>query len=119
MATTKRTARKNVIVDRRRPSWHFDKKLSLDTLVAIGGIAVVIGGPLVVAWRSAETRILTLEVTQQNQSVQYKQMLDDEKERRGVFAVQMKELGDKVTLIQLDVGKILATQAQQSRVISK
>lgn len=105
-----------IIVERRKPSWHFDKKLSLDTLVAIAGIALVIGGPLIIAWRTMETRLLTVELAAESQQKQFMQQLTDMREQRAIFSLSLKELGDNMTSLRIDVAKIIAAQqaAQQS-----
>ncbi len=107
------TKTRPVIVNRRE-AWHFDKKLSLDTLVAIVGIAVVIGGPLIFAWRSMESRILVIETIQSVQQRQFEQLLSEERERRGVFATQMKDLGDVLTALRLDVARLTNAPPQQA-----
>lgn len=107
-------------MERRRPlSWSFRKELSLDTLVGIVGVAVVIGGPLIVAWRSAETRILTLEVTQAHMQGSLSRALDEGNRDRSAITTQIKEVADKMTALQIDVAKIIATQALQARPATK
>lgn len=101
-------------MERRHPTWAFKKELSLDTLVGIVGVAIVIGGPLVVAWRSAETRILTLEVTQAHMQGSLSRALDEGNRDRTAITTQIKEVADKMTSLQIDVAKIIATQALQS-----
>ena len=104
---------KQIIVDRRRQGWHFEKKLSVDTLVAIGGIALVIGVPTYFAWRAMADQVLALGLIQKHLQDQIVQMVSDERERRTTFSAQVNGLTDKVTSIQIDVAKIIATQAQQ------
>ena len=95
----------------RRGAWHFDKKLSLDTLIAIVGIAIVIGGPLILAWRAMEARVQKLEVIYEEN---LRQELGREaaiREQRAVIALQFKEFNDSIQRLQVSVGK-LETQIQ-------
>lgn len=96
-------------VDQR--SWHFDKKLSLDTLIAIVGVAVVIGGPLILAWRSMEARVQKLEIILEEQTRQDNRREVVTSEQRGLIAAQFKDLNDNMQKLQVAVGK-LETQIQ-------
>src|SRR6478609_986220 len=44
--------------------WHFDKHLSINTLVSVVGMAVLVGGPVLVWGRAMESRVQVLEVIQ-------------------------------------------------------
>lgn len=92
-------------------SWHFDKKLSLDTLIAIIGIAVVIGGPLILAWRSMEARVQKLEVILEQSAAQDALREAATREQRGLISAQFKDLNDNLQKLQIAVGK-LETQIQ-------
>ncbi len=49
-------------MDRRH--WHFDKRISLDTIVAVVGMGLLVGGPILVWGRAMESRVQALEVMQ-------------------------------------------------------
>ena len=106
---TKPIANRRVVnvVDRRN-RWHFDKKMSLDTLVAIAGIAVVIGGPLMLAWRSMENRVVVLETKQEAQQSAEMRRDSDAREQRIAVLSQMKDLGDGITKMQISFAKLEA-----------
>lgn len=92
--------------------WRFNKTFSLDTVVQLLGFAIIIGGPMLVWARVMDARVLKVETTQEAQEKREMQVLADDRERRGLLAVQMKELSDRTLAIQLDVAKLVATQSR-------
>ena len=87
--------------------WHFDKRLSLDTIVAIIGIAFVIGGPLMLAWRSMDTRVLRLETiyeeSQKAEVVRDRNLSD----QRTQLSIQIDRLSARLEALQIDVAKLV------------
>ena len=87
--------------------WHFDKRLSLDTIVAIIGIAFVIGGPLMLAWRSMDTRVLRLETiyeeSQKAEAVRDRNQTD----QRTQLSIQIDRLSSRLEALQIDVAKLV------------
>lgn len=81
--------------------WRFEKKMSLDTIVAIVGVAIVIGGPLMLAWRGMENRVVVLETKQEAQSLFEKKREDDAKEQRAALAIQVKDMADNIKTMQI------------------
>lgn len=43
-------------------SWYFERRISLDTIVGIAGIALVLGGPFIIWGRAMEARVLAIEI---------------------------------------------------------
>lgn len=55
----------------RRRAWYFERRISLDTIVGIAGIAIVIGGPFIVWGRAMEGRVLAIEVRDEARTKAY------------------------------------------------
>lgn len=90
-----------------RRSWHFEKRLSLDTLVAIGGIAIVVGGPVLVWGRAMESRVLALEVIQTERSKTDVARESDRRDERAQITTRLDTLNDKVTQLQIQIGQLV------------
>lgn len=88
--------------------WTFKKQLSVDTILQIVGMAVVLGGPAILAWRSMETRILTLEniyVQTEKRDTERSKLAE---EQRNALGLQLKELSDAVRNLQASFYEVKA-----------
>lgn len=90
----------------RSRHWSFDKRVSLDTIVAIIGMAIFVGGPFVIWGRAMESRVLVMEV--QNDA---RAKADADRETRAVEAVRVMgarvdKLTDQFSGLQLSIGLI-------------
>ncbi len=86
--------------DRRaqRRSWQFDRRISLDTIVGIAGIAIVVGGPFIVWGRAMEGRVLAIEVRDEARSQAYRDIKD-----------ALEKLSAQMTQQQIALGIITGT----------
>lgn len=87
--------------------WHFEKRLTLDTLVAIAGIALVVGVPVLVWGRAMESRVLALEVIQVERQKGEASRDTDAREQRIAITSRLDKLDDKVTQMQIQIGQIV------------
>jgi hypothetical protein len=87
--------------DDDRRGWHFEKRLSLDTLISVLGIAAVIGGPILVWGRAMEGRVQSLEIIQTE-----RQKTEDT--TRSLTNQKLEKLDDRVTTLQIGIGKLSA-----------
>lgn len=90
----------------REQRWHFEKKLSLDTIVGILGVACVIGGPLLFWGRNIENRVQTIELVNEQRS-----RVDDKRdaelrEQRLAIGSRLERIDDQVTQLRIAVGQI-------------
>lgn len=88
----------------RRRSWYFEKRLSLDTLVAICGLAIVIGGPFLIWGRAMESRVLTIEVRDDARA----KMLED-------ITAKLTKLGEQMTQTQIQIGVLSGKIGPEAR----
>jgi len=88
-----------------RRGWHFEKSLSLDTFVAIFGIALVVGGPVLVWGRAMESRVQALEVMQGERQKGDVAKEADVREQRAQLALRLDKLDEKVTSMQIQLGR--------------
>ena len=84
--------------------WSFDRRISLDTIVGILGIAIVIGGPLILAWRAIDTRILTIEVRDEVRAKSDDKHDVEQREFRTLISSQLSELSKQMTQTQITLG---------------
>lgn len=87
--------------------WTFDKRVSLDTLIAIVGIGIVIGGPMFLWGRAMEGRIQTLEIRDQQRAEQEKNRDLDARDQRISVLSKMEKFDDQLTQLRIDVAKAL------------
>lgn len=88
--------------------WHFEKRLSLDTLVAIVGVAIVVGGPVLVWGRAMESRVQALEVIQDQRSKQETARDLDARDQRISILTRMDKIDEQVTQLRIELGKVTA-----------
>jgi hypothetical protein len=82
--------------------WQFEKKLSINTIIEILGLAVVLGGPMMVWGRAMEGRVLTIETVQDE-----RKRIDSE--YRTAITNKLDKVSEDMNRLQVQVG-ILSTQ---------
>lgn len=82
--------------------WVFEKRVSLDTLVGICGIAIVIGGPFIYWGRAIEGRLLTIEIRDSERAKTFEQI-----------GTGLKDLSQQLTQMQIAVGIIRGSVAPE------
>lgn len=92
----------------RTKAWHFDKRISLDTIIAIGGIAIVVGGPFIIWGRAMESRVLTLEQIQIQLEKKEIERFAELKEQRAIADRNYRELADALQRLQISFAKLEA-----------
>lgn len=85
-----------------RVPWQFEKKLSINTIIEILGLAVVLGGPMMVWGRAMESRVLTLETVQDERK-------RIEIEYRSSLTQKLDKMSDDMNKVQVQIG-IVSTQ---------
>lgn len=91
--------------------WRFEKRLSLDTLVAIVGVSLVVGGPVLVWGRAMESRVQALEVIQEQRAKQEIARDLDARDQRISILGRMDKIDEQVTQLRIEVGKVTAVTA--------
>jgi hypothetical protein len=84
--------------------WTFDRRVSLDTIVGVVGIAIVIGGPLILAWRAIDTRILTIEVKDEVRIKCDDKRDTEARDFRTQISAQLSDLSKQMTQTQITLG---------------
>lgn len=84
--------------------WTFERRISLDTIVGIIGVAIVIGGPLILAWRAIDSRILTIEIKDEA-----RQKNEDKRDIevlawRATISTQLNDIAKQMTQQQIALG---------------
>jgi hypothetical protein len=102
----------------RRHFWTFDRRISLDTMVGIVGIAIVIGGPMFLAWRAMESRLLMVEIKNDLQQKADERRDLETREFRNQIGSQLLELSKQMTQTQISLG-ILTAPAPTIRAAGK
>jgi hypothetical protein len=76
-------------------------------VVAICGIAIVIGGPLILAWRTMDSRVLRLETIYEERQKAETIQRTTEIEQRSLLTQQIAALANRLTDLQIDVAKLV------------
>lgn len=92
--------------------WRFERRVSLDTLVGIIGVAVVIGGPMFYWARNMEDRVQRLEVLQAAGDKEDAAHSADEREWRADIAKKVDKIESKVTDLQINVGRLVPSPVE-------
>ncbi len=92
---------------RRTDHWHFEKRLSLDTLVAVAGISIVLGGPIFYWGRAMEQRVQTLEIRAEASTKQDTARQLDARDERIAILTKMEKLDEQVTQLRIEVGALV------------
>lgn len=88
-------------------AWHFEKRITLDTLVGILGVALVVGVPVLVWGRAMESRVLALEVIQVERNKVETSREADRRDERTQITTRLDTLTDKVTQLQIQIGQLV------------
>lgn len=91
---------------RRTDAWHFEKRLSLDTLVALVGVAVLLGGPFYYWANKMDSRVQTLEVRGAERDQQEAARALDARDARIQMLGKVDKLDEQVTQLRVDVAKL-------------
>jgi len=97
-------------IENRR--WHFDKRLSLDTVVGILGISIVIGGPFLVWGRAMESRVLSLETIATERLAMDKQREETNRDLRLTTDGRINRMDEKLTQLQVTLAEMRAEMRQ-------
>lgn len=89
--------------------WHFEKRLSVDTLVQIIGVAIVLGGPILYWGRAMEARVLALEIGRVERDRTEAMTRTDSQQQSQIVAKQLERLDEKVTNLQIAIGQLVRT----------
>lgn len=95
--------------------WYFEKRISLDTIVGLIGIAIVLGGPIFFWGRTIEAALAQTDkrITLIETATDLRKAFDTEREntvrdRQKETADKVGKLGEQMTLLQLAVGQLLS-----------
>jgi hypothetical protein len=91
-----------------RRAWHFDKRLSLDTIVGILGISLVIGGPFLVWGRAMESRVLSLETIATERLSMENKRDEANRDLRQSTEAKVSRMDEKITNVQITQAQIQA-----------
>lgn len=97
---------RRTIVEEKPGAWHFEKRISLDTIVAILGIALVIGGPFIVWGRAMEGRVLTLENIASQLEKKEAERIAEVRDQRALADRNYRELADALQRLQVSFAKL-------------
>lgn len=86
----------------------FDRRISLDTIIQIVGIAIVLGGPLIVWGRAMESRVFTLESSIVNLEKRDGQREEYAKEQRSQMFERLTKVDGSLQSLQVTVAEIRA-----------
>lgn len=93
--------------DRRTDHWHFEKRLSFDTVIAIIGVSTLLGGPLFYWGRAMEQRVQTLELREENKTKVDNNREQDMRDQRITLLNEVNSMKEQITLLRIDVGTLL------------
>lgn len=108
--TARRQAPERRQAERRReiiPTWTFDKRFSINTIVSIAGMAIVVGGPVLVWGRAMEGRVQVLEIAANEKSKMESSRDIDTREARVSMAARLDKVDDKLNAMQVQVGQLV------------
>lgn len=103
------------IQEHREPGWRFVRTFSVGDLLQFIGIALFVGGPILVWGRAIEQRVLTLE-NFNTASMQADVRRDaDTREQRQAFSGRMDKIEEKLGQLQVTAAQLLAGQQNVPR----
>lgn len=100
---------------RRTDSWHFEKRLSLDTLVGIVGVAVVLGLPIFYWGQAIDGRVAKLEIREDQRGKQDTARDLDARDQRIAVLSKMEKLDEQVTQLRIELGGVIAAARRASQ----
>jgi hypothetical protein len=97
---------------RRTDAWHFEKRISFDTVAAVVGMLLLVAGP-VVYWgrgleeanRLTETRVKIVEVVQEQLLKQFQALAVDARDQRIAILARMDAMDIQITQLRVDIAK--------------
>lgn len=84
--------------------WTFERRISLDTIVGVAGIAFVLGGPLILAWRAMDSRILTMEVKDEARMKNDDKRDIETREFKNTIGGQLSKISEQTMQLQIAIG---------------
>lgn len=72
--------------------------------MGIIGVAIVIGGPLILAWRAIDSRILTIEIKNEASLKNDERRDIEARDFRAVISAQLTDLSKQMTQQQIALG---------------
>ena len=87
--------------------WRFDKRLSVNTLVSVIGMALVVGGPVLVWGRAMESRVQALEIESTEKAKLEVTRDSDSRESRTALTVRLDKMDDKLSQMQVQVAQLV------------
>ncbi len=111
--TTVRDTRDSDYHARRTDNWHFEKRLSLDTVVSVVSVALFLGGPILFWGQKMEGRVQSLEVIQSERVKQEVARDMDARDQRISILGRMDKIDEQVTQLRIEVGKLITPAANR------
>lgn len=99
---------------RRTDQWHFEKRLSLDTLVSVAGISIVLGGPVLFWGLAMERRVQVLEANSAQSAKQEAARDIDARDQRISILSRMDTMSEQITQLRIEVGKMSQPQRESA-----
>lgn len=90
----------------REQRWHFEKKISFDTIVGIVGVSLVLGGPLFMWGRNMESRLQTIELVNDQRARADEKRDAEIREQRIAIGLRLDRIDDQVTLLRIAIGQL-------------
>lgn len=87
--------------------WHFDKHLSINTLVSVVGMAVLVGGPVLVWGRAMEARVQSLEIMQSEKAKIEATRDADTREQRISLSSRLDKMDGTLSQLQVQVAQLV------------
>jgi hypothetical protein len=87
--------------------WHFDKHLSVNTLVSILGMAIVLGAPLFYWGNAMDKRVGALEISKAEKDRTDVATETASREQRTALTAHLDKMDDKLTQMQVQVGQLV------------
>jgi hypothetical protein len=80
-------------VGKQRGGWYFERRISLDTIVAVVLLSIALGGPFIVWGRAMEARVLALELHDEARLKNFESI-----------AKSLEKLNEQMTQAQIQLG---------------
>lgn len=93
---------------RRTDHWHFEKRLSLDTIVTIIGISIGLGLPVFLWGRTMEQRVQAIEIKTDERSKVESARASDDRDQRITLITNIETMKEQITQLRIDVGKVVS-----------
>jgi hypothetical protein len=94
----------------RNGKWHFTRTFSVDSIIQIVGMAVVVGGPILLWGQAIQNRVLTLENFNQAAAANETKRDQDTREQRQSFNSRMDKVEERLNELRVLSAQVLAGQ---------